>query len=128
MPEGFRVRDSARVSEGYRRNPCTARPRPGWVAVLALLGAGLTLGAGPAPAAAVEPYPFNDENLTLFTVPAYPASLVTAGGRGVFASLTLNGLVSEDYGLTDRTTPASSPTSCATPGPTTRSTATPAAS
>ena len=70
------------------------------LAALALLGAGLTIGAGPAPAAAVEPYPFNDESLTLFKVPPYPASLVTAGGRGVFATLTLNGLVSQDYGLT----------------------------
>ena len=70
------------------------------IAVLSLLGAGLTIGAGPVSAAAVEPYPFNDESLTLFKVPPYPASLVTAGGRGVFATLTLNGLVSQDFGLT----------------------------
>ena len=70
------------------------------LAALALLGAGLTVGAGPASSAAVEPYPFNDESLTLFKVPPYPASLITAGGRGVFESLTLNALVSQEYGLT----------------------------
>ena len=34
----------------------------------------------------------------------YPASLVTSGGRGVFATLTLNGLVSQEYGLTTNDT------------------------
>ena len=70
------------------------------LAALALLGAGLTVGAGPGAATVVDPYPFNDESLTLFKVPPYPASLISAGGRGVFDSLTLNGIVSQDYGLT----------------------------
>ena len=74
------------------------------IAVLSLLGAGLAVGTGPGSAAAVEPYPFNDENLTLFKVPPYPASLITSGGRGVFATLSLNALVSEDYGLTTNDT------------------------
>jgi hypothetical protein len=70
---------------------------------LALLGGGLGVVSAPGPAAGVDvttPYPFTSENLTLFKVPAFPASLITTGGRGVFDTLTLNAVVSQEYGLT----------------------------
>ena len=47
-------------------------------------------------------------------------------GAGCSTRLTLNGVVSQEYGLTTDDT-SHSPTSCGTPGPTTRRTATPAA-
>ncbi len=108
----IRIRHASRVSRRvhtglggtHSDEPFTVSSSTRLLAVLSLLGAGLTIGAGPVSAAAVEPYPFNDESLTLFKVPPYPASLITAGGRGVFATLTLNGLVSQDYGLTTNDT------------------------
>ena len=73
------------------------------LAALALIGAGLAVTAVPGPAVGageVVPYPFKDDKVALTDTPSFPASLVTTGGRTAYASITKNGVVSQDFGLT----------------------------